>query len=187
MIQKTILVIINLVFGSMVILSYAHNWIKIKKLLGLQTNEQVGRALWGGVPEPLQPIIFAIMFISAAGYFFFTYNFLFNVDTNKVFLETFSYSSLHFLYLLIFIPSMVWMGLTVDYINSEKSFYDWAVIVLVLFTVGVASLLLFLFTLDLKTESGGMYLVYVLGSAIFAFHTLFLDALLWTTFFHRGS
>ena len=82
---------------------------------------------------------------------------------------------------------MVWMGLTVDYINSEKSFYDWAVIVLVLFTVGVASLLLFLFTLDLKTESGGMYLVYVLGSAIFAFHTLFLDALLWTTFFHRGS
>ena len=61
MIQKTILVIINLVFGSMVILSYAHNWIKIKKLLGLQTNEQVGRALWGGVPEPLQPIIFAIM------------------------------------------------------------------------------------------------------------------------------
>ena len=91
------------------------------------------------------------------------------------------------LYLLIFIPSMVWLGLTIGYIDSQRSLFDWMVIVVVLFTVAGASVVLLLFTIDLRVESGRMYLPYVVGAALFAFHTLFLDALLWTAFFHRGN
>ena len=182
MIQKIILGLINLIFGSMVLLSYRYGLNKITEM-----GKDPSGFLWGGVPDILQPIIVVFMFIGAAGYFLFTYNFLFNVSADKIFLGKFSYSTLHLLYLLIFIPSMVWLGLTVDYINSQRSLFDWMVIVVVLFTVAGASVLLLLFTIDLKVESGSMYLAYVVGAALFTFHTLFLDALLWTTFFHRGN
>ena len=182
MIQKIVLVLINLVFGSMVLLSYRYG---VNKVVGM--GKDPSKLLWGGVPDVLQPIIVVFMFIGAVGYFLFTYNFLFNVSTDKVFLGRFSYSSLHMLYLLVFIPSMVWIGLTIDYVDSQRSMFDWMVIVLVLFTVAGSSILLLLFTIDLKVESGGMYLAYVFGAALFTFHTLFLDALLWTTFFHKGN
>ncbi len=82
---------------------------------------------------------------------------------------------------------MVWIGLTIDYIDSTRSMFDWIVIVLILFTVAAASIFLLLFTIDLKAESGSMYLLYVVGAALFTFHTLFLDALLWTVFFHKTT
>ena len=82
---------------------------------------------------------------------------------------------------------MVWIGLTIDYVHSQKSMFDWMVIVLVLFTVAGASLLLLLFSIDLRVESGRMYLPSVIGATLFTFHTLFLDALLWTTFFHKAN
>ena len=182
MIQKIVLGAINLIFGGMVLLSYQHG---VNKVVSM--GKDPSRFLWGGVPDVLQPVIVVFMFIGAVGYFLFTYNFLFSVSVDKVFLGKFSYSSLHMLYLLIFIPSMVWLGLTIDYIDSEKSLFDWMIIVLVLFTVAGASILLLLFTIDLKAESGKMYLPCVLGAALFTFHTLFLDALLWTTFFHKGD
>ena len=182
MIQKIILALINLIFGSMVLLSYRYGVNKVADM-----GKDPAKFLWGGVPDVLQPIIVVFMFIGAAGYFLFTYNFLFNVSTDRIFLGRFSYSSLHMLYLLVFIPSMVWLGLTIDYIDSQRSMFDWIVIVLVLFTVAGASVILFLFTIDLKVESGKMYLPSVIGAALFAFHTLFLDALLWTAFFHRGN
>ena len=182
MIQKIVLVLINLVFGSMVLLSYRYG---VNKLVDM--GKDPSKLLWGGVPDILQPIIVVFMFIGAAGYFLFTYNFLFNVSTDKVFLGKFSYSTLHMLYLLIFIPSMVWIGLTIEYVGSNRGAFDWIVIVLVLFTVAGSSILLLLFSIDLKVESGRMYLPSVVGAALFTFHTLFLDALLWTTFFHRGN
>ena len=181
MVQKSILVLINLIFGSMVLLSYYYG---LEKLKSMDKNPSV---LWGGVPEILQPGIVVFMFIGAIGYFLFTYNFLFNVSSDKLFLGKFSYSNLHLLYLLVFIPSMVWIGLTIDYVDSQKSMFDWIVLVVVLFTVAASSVMLLLFTIDLKIESGSMYLAYVVGAAFFAFHTLFLDAILWTSFFHKSN
>ena len=119
MAQKIILSLINLVFGSMVLLSYRYGVNKV-----VDMGKDPSKFLWGGVPDALQPIIVVFMFIGAAGYFLFTYNFLFNVSTDRVFLGRFSYSSLHMLYLLIFIPSMVWLGLTIDYIDSQSSVFD---------------------------------------------------------------
>ena len=67
MIQKVSLIMINLIFGSMVLCSY---------YIGLNKEPELSLKLWGGVPTILQPIIIGSMFISALGYFFFTYNFL---------------------------------------------------------------------------------------------------------------
>ena len=182
MVQKIILGLINLIFGSMVLLSYYYGVDKLK------SAGKDPALLWGGVPEVIQPAIVIFMFLGAIGYFFFTYNFLFNVNTEQVFLKRFNYSSLHMLYLLIFIPSMVWIGLTIDYIDSSRSLFDWAVIVIVLLTVAAASVFLLLFSIDLKTDNNTfMYYASVIGAAVFTFHTLFLDGLVWLSLFHRNS
>ena len=84
------------------------------------------------------------MFISAVGYFFFTYNFLSNVNPDNVmFLNKFNYWYLHIVYLLVLIPSMLWIDLTYKYMRSGNIF-DWYVVVAVLFCVAIASIILFL-------------------------------------------
>ena len=55
--QKVILIIINLVFGSMVLLSYYHGVGKMKSL-GKDPS-----LLWGGVPDTIQPFIITFMFL----------------------------------------------------------------------------------------------------------------------------
>jgi len=181
MAHKVVLGLINLIFGSLVLLSY-YKGVNRLKIAGKDPN-----LLWGGVPDTLQPIIVAFMFIGAIGYFFFTYNFLFNINPDKVlFLGKFKYWTLHILYLLVFIPSMFWIYQTINYMESQSQF-DWILTVLILFTVAIASIFLFLFSVDLKSESGSMYLASVTGAALFTFHTLFLDGLIWTTFFHKTN
>ena len=61
--QKIILIIINLIFGSLVLFSYYN---------GITKEPQLSAKLWGGVPSILQPIIICFMFISAIGYLIFT-------------------------------------------------------------------------------------------------------------------
>ena len=51
-------------------------------------------------------------------------NFLFNVSTDQLFFKRFSYWNLHILYLLVFIPSMLWLGQTIKYIDTG-SMVDW--------------------------------------------------------------
>ena len=127
------------------------------------------------------------MFLGALGYFFFTYNFLFNVSTDQLFFKRFSYWSLHILYLLVFIPSMLWIGQTIKYIDTG-SMADWVLVVTMLLTVAMASIFLFLFTIDLRVEKNTfMYLASVIGAAVFTFHTLFLDGLIWISFFHKTN
>ena len=177
--QKIVLLIINLVFGSMVLLSYYLGVNKIKN------QGQDPMILWGAVPETLQPFIVACMFLGAIGYFFFTYNFLVNVDPDKVlFLNKFKYWTLYVLYLLVFIPSMLWIYQTINYIDSGTQL-DWIITVSLLFTVAIASIFLLLFTIDLRVENKFMYLASVIGASLFTFHTLFLDGLVWTIFYHK--
>ena len=83
--QKISLILLNLIFGSLVLLSYYK---------GVNREPELSLKLWGGVPKVLQPYIVASMFISAFGYFFFTANFLINVDpVNVKFLGRFNYFS----------------------------------------------------------------------------------------------
>ena len=80
---------------------------------------------------------------------------------------------------------MFWINLTFKYIKSGSSF-DWYLVVAVLFCVAIASIILFLFTIDMKYENNTfIYLSSVVGASFFVFHTLFLDGFIWTIFFHR--
>ena len=176
MVQKISLIIINLIFGSMVLYSYYY---------GLNKEPELSLKLWGGVPLILQPIIVASMFISAIGYFIFTYNFLINVNVDFFFLNKFNYWNLHIIYLFVLIPSMFWMNFTFKYMKSGNIF-DWYVVVTILFCVGIASIILFLFTIDTLMENNtSVYLLSVIGASLFVFHTLFLDGFIWTIFFNK--
>ena len=171
--QKRILIIINLIFGSLVLLSYFN---------GLSKFPDLSSKLWGGVPLKLQPIIICSMFTSALGYLLFTYNFLVNIDANKVFFNYFNYSHLNIIYLLLLIPSMLWINLTFKYMNSG-SIIDWVIVILMLFSVAISSILLLLFTINAKKQNSFLY---VLGATFFTFHTVFFDAILWTIFFNKS-
>ena len=175
--QKIFFLLINLIFGSLVLFSYYN---------GVTKNPELSLKLWGGVPEVLRPYIVGFMFISALGYFFFTYNFFINVDFNNIqFLGKFPSWSLHLIYLLILIPSSLWIDLTFKYMKSGASL-DWFFVVSVLYCVALASILLFLFIIDSgNPQKTFIYLASVIGAGCFVFHTLFLDGLIWTVFFHK--
>ena len=170
--QKRILIIINLIFGCLVLLSYYN---------GLNQYPDLSAKLWGGVPLKLQPIIICSMFTSAVGYLLFTYNFLVNISVNKIFLKKFTYFHLNIIYLLLLIPSMLWMNLTFRYMNSGN-IIDWTLVVLMLFSVAISSILLLLFTINIKKQNDFLY---ILGATLFTFHTVFFDAILWTIFFNK--
>jgi len=175
--QKLLLLFINLVFGSLVLWSY---------YIGVTKNPELSLKLWGGVPEILRPFIVSFMFISALGYFFFTYNFLVNIDLNNIiFLNRFPSWSLHIVYLLILIPSSLWIDFTFKYLKSGYTI-DWIYVVSILYCVGLASILLFLFVIDSgDSKKTFLYIASTIGVSCFVFHTLFLDGILWTIFFHK--
>ena len=65
---------------------------------------------------------------------------------------------------------------------------DWVLVITMLLTVAMASIFLFLFTIDLRVEKNTfMYLASVIGAAVFTFNTLFLDGLIWISFFHKTN
>ena len=176
--QKIILLLINIIFGSLVLFSYYN---------GVTKNPDLSLKLWGGVPEILRPYIVGSMFIAAFGYFFFTYNFIVNVDLQSTkFFGKFSTLYLYAIYLLILIPSSLWIDLTFKYMESGLTI-DWLYVVSILYCVGISSVFLFLFIIDSGDASKQfIYLASFIGGCFFVFHTLFLDGILWTSFFHKS-
>ena len=133
--QKLLLIFINVIFGSLVLLSYYK---------GVNREPDLSLKLWGGVPKVLQPYIVASMFISALGYFFFTANFLLNINPEEAkFLGKFNYWSLCVVYLFILIPSALWIELSFSYMKSGD-INTWYCVVAVLYCVGFFSVLLLL-------------------------------------------
>ena len=172
---KITLVLINLIFGSLLLFSYYN---------GVTKNPDLSAKLWGGVPESLRTFIVASMFISAIGYFFFTTNFVLNVNLEeKKFLGKFPGWTLHIVYLLILIPSALWIDLTFQYLKTGVPLH-WVYVLSALYCVGLSSILLFLFVVDSGNTTQSIYLFSVIGAGFFVFHTMFLDGLLWTIFFH---
>ena len=176
--QKIVLIFINIIFGSLVLLSYYK---------GVNREPELSMKLWGGIPKVLQPYIVASMFISALGYFFFTANFLLNVSPAEVkFLGRFNYWSLFIIYLFILIPSALWIELSFSYMKSGN-INTWHYIVSSLYCVGIFSSILLLFTVDTYVDNTPkLYLPSVIGAGLFSFYVLFLDGLIWTFFFHEN-
>ena len=132
---------INILFGSILLYSYYR---------GINNNPGIGIKLWGGVPQIITPYIVTSMFISAIGYFFFTYYILFFVDNRsiKVF-NVFNYTFFIITYLFILIPSCLWIDFSIFYINNPSNLL-WIAICAILYTVGIFSILLLIGFYNIK-------------------------------------
>ena len=177
MTQKYFFIFTNIILGSFLLFTYYR---------GVTSNPEIAPKLWGGVPPYLINYILGFMFIGAIGYFFFTYYFIFRINHNTVlFFNQFNFSFIIILYLLILIPSCFWIDLSVLYIKNGDPLL-WRVIVGILYTVGISSIILLISLLNINPGNNSIgYKLAVYGCACFAVHTMFLDGLLWTIFFHK--
>lgn len=173
--QQWILVAINVVGGILVLGSYVQ---------GLMAHPENRNALWGSVPNSVQPLYTVSMILAALGYFAFTYFVLFRIDAAEVRVaDRFGFWVLYVIYLLILLPSALWMPLTYAAIDRHSMGLYWAIRV-VLAVVGLGSLALLAALLSLRTGgSSYAYWLAVAGSAAFCLQTAVLDALVWPTFF----
>ena len=176
--QQIILLVINILGGIAVLGSYI---IVLRK-----AGPNAANAMWGGVPSAIRPVYGVSMLFSALGYIAFFYFTLFKLVPAEVKIAGgFGYSLLYAVFLLILIPSALWMPLTNVYIGNRRMAL-WVGIRTVLAIVGLASIALLWALLALKTQSSGIaYWLAVAGSGYFAFHTAVLDALVWSALFHR--
>jgi len=177
MFQKYFFIIINIVLGPILLYTYYR---------GVSQNTDIASKLWGGVPQILIPYIVASMFIAALGYFFFTYYLIFEINQQTLLIfNKFNFSIFIILYLVILIPSCLWIDLSINYLISGNPI-TWKWIVFILYTVGIASIILLLCLININPRNESLlYKISILGCSIFAFHTMFLDGFLWTTFFHK--
>jgi hypothetical protein len=173
--QQIILLVINIIGGIAVIGSY---------ILGLSGQSGGSNVLWGGVPTNIRPVYTVSMVLSALGYFAFIYFILFRLVSGEVVIGgRFGFSFFFAVFLLILIPSALWMPLTNMYVGGQSAGI-WVAIRMVLAIVGLASIALFWALLSLKTENHGIaYWLAVAGSGYFAFHTAILDAVVWAALF----
>jgi hypothetical protein len=173
--QQIILLIINVVGGAAVILSY---------VFGLSAQAGGAAVLWGGVPASIRPLYTVSMVISALGYFAFLYFILFRLVPGEVVIGgRLGFSIFFAIFLGILIPSAFWMPLTNVYVGNPGPGV-WVGIRVVLALVGIASIALVWALLSLQPKVPGVaYWLAVVGSAYFAFHTAILDAVVWAALY----
>lgn len=174
--QKNLMAFVNLVAGPAVLLSYV-----------LAANAYPGetvKKLWGGVPAAVQPYYTAWMFVAATGYFLFTYFLFFRVDAGRaVVAGRMGFGLFNVLYVLILVPSAIWMPLTLHYIEDPAPL-TWKLIVAGLWTTGLASLALIASIATLQPHEPSLaWKAALLGSVLFAGQTFVLDSCVWPLLF----
>jgi len=173
--QKRTVAWIVLLGGGAVVLSYAY-------ILGIDPAMQV--ALWGGVPPALLPAYVASMALATGGYFAFTFFLFFRADPDRARIaDRFGYDLFRGLYLMILVPSALWLPLTSAMIQQPSSIL-WLGIRLVLAMVGLGSLGLLLALLSLQPrQPARAYWLAVAGAVAFCTQTAVLDLVVWTALF----
>ncbi len=173
--QQVILLIINILGGVAVILSY---------IFGLRGQSGGASILWGGVPENIRPVYTVSMIISALGYFAFLYYIFFRLEPAQVSIAGVSgFTMFYVIFLGILIASTFWMPLTNIYVsNPSTGIWIWIRVVLAVVGLASISLLVALLTMQGKVP-GTAYWLAVVGSGYFAFHTAVLDAIVWAALF----
>ena len=173
--QKKRLAAIVLLGGIAVLVSYAF----------IATLDSATRAgLWGDVPEALLPGYAVSMLLGAAGFFAFTYFLFVHVDPGRARIAgRFGYGLFQALYLLILVPSALWLPLTSAMIQQPGSFL-WLSIRLVLALVGLGGVVLLLALLSLRPRRPvAAYWLAVAGAVAFCIQTAVLDLFVWTAYF----
>jgi len=173
--QQIVLLVINVIGGAAVIGSYVY---------GLNAQAGGANALWGGVPPNIRPLYAVSMVLAALAYFAFGYFIIFRLAPDEVVIAgRFGFNLFYPVFLLILIPSALWMPLTNVYVGSPSTGM-WIGIRTVLALVGIASIALVWALLSLEPRTPAVpYWLAVAGSTYFAFHTAILDAVLWAALF----
>ena len=157
-------VAINLALGPLVPLSYvwsARRW-----------PEYVGAA-WGDLPEAWKLPYTGNMFLAAAGYLAFTWFFLRHATDATL-------RAMCVAYVVILLPSMVWMPLTL-YALATGSALEWLIqLVLVAVALGSFGVLHRVAVSDSPAPSLRWARA---GAVAFCVQTVLLDALVWPRFF----
>ena len=161
--------------GIAVLVSYAY-------VLAVDPTTRAG--LWGDVPQALLPGYAVSMVLAAAGFFAFTYFLFVHIDPDQTRIAgRFSYRLFQGLYLLILIPSALWLPLTSAMVQQPGSLL-WLSIRLVLALVGFSGVALLLALLSLRPRRPvAAYWLAVVGAAAFCIQTAVLDLFVWTAYF----
>jgi hypothetical protein len=169
--QQIILLIINILGGAAVILSYIY---------GLKGQAGGANVLWGNVSESIRPLYTVSMILSAISYFAFIYYILFRIDPGT---SNISYYLFFAIFIVILGASAFWMPLTNMFVNNGGTGL-WIAVRGVLALVGLGSIALFWVLLSLSPETRGLaYWLAVAGAGYFAFHTAILDGIVWAALF----
>lgn len=173
--KKIIWIMINLLGGTFVIGSYVY---------GFLTHSNASQILWGSVPLGLRPMYTACMLLAAVGYFTLAY-YVFYLDPlkTKVF-NRFGFEVFILLYLLVLVPSGLWMPLTLLAIERSSAALIWLVkLDLALVAAGSLGLLLAVLTVRPRLSTR-RYILALAGSAVLCLQTVILDAVVWSLYFH---
>jgi hypothetical protein len=171
--DQKILLGINVLGGTAVLGSYAWE---------LLAHPGTGNLLWGNVPAGAIPFYVASMLLAAIGYILFTVYLLFILNPDKVKINIRAgFGGFHTLYLLILIPSALWMPLTYAMIAAPSNLI-WFGIRLALMLVGLGGLGMLSALLSIQPRSR-LLLAAFIGCIFFCIQTVLLDALAWPNFF----
>ena len=145
------------------------------------------RALWGGVPDALRPLYTINMFLAAAGFFLFSPYLVFRLAPESTSPDSSArLQRIWLFYLLVLIPSALWVPLTGNVI-AHPSNSAWLAVRLDLFLVAIGTLGLFWEVLSSRpAEPWGRRLA-LLGLIPFSMQTVVLDALVWPVYFPAAS
>ncbi len=164
----------QLVGGPLVLASYAYCILRFPDASSL---------MWGGVPEFLQPLYTAWMFVAAAGYFAYSYLFLVRVDPDQVRVLGRGYGLISLAYALVLFPSAIWMPAT-KWLMDEPSALRFWLMRIDLFAVALGSIGLLVAAIKLEPRPLGWVRALAIAGAIgFAIQTVLLDALIWPALF----
>lgn len=171
---KSTMLLINVLGGLAVLGSYY--W-------GIATHDNPG-VVWGGVPEWLKPAYTVSMLTAAGGYFLFAGFLLVGVDADRArFAGGYGFGLINVLFLMILVPSALWMPLTFRMLEAPSPGL-WIAIRVVLGLVGIGSLgLLGAVATVVPRTPVVAHALAVAGLVAFAVQTALLDAIVWPAYF----
>ena len=173
--EQWILLAIMAICGAAVIGSY---------IQGFSSHPGSTETLWGGVTGGLRTFNFITMMLAVVGFFAFSYWLFFRLNPDEVQIAgRFDFWMFYVIFLVILIPSALWLPLTFAYVAHPGTGL-WIGVRLVLALVGIGSLALLWAILTISPrETGFAYWLAVGGAAAFCVQTAVLDTFVWPALF----
>lgn len=176
-VSRDLIRMFTIVCGLVVLLSYIY---------GISKMEEPTK-LWGGIPESWQSYIVPFMFVAAIGYLIYWWIALFQIEQMTLNALNWPWANgddggmkkLALAYLLILIPSSLWLESTNFHMSNS---YSWTPILVVgtLFLVAIGNIMLGLLAYDAYLDgiegSGWM----IIGSLMLALQCIVNDLLIWS-------